>query len=1060
MPYRVLCLGLFFLSGLSRASDSVQVAVDYELLNEQYRAAYFQLRERHSSKFLPEKIESLIGLDSLKSASELIESASSLNSTERTFLQNFIAAKSDYEGYDATYRITASYTPLHLKSSILQATWLYDNRFYDSAWAFIEYGEKIAAEIQLTHTLAYVRLLKLKGNLNYRKGDYEEAIKSYETGLAICQSNPFGNPLLEKTLYDNIAYMYTELWDYDLAMLNYEKALAFIYNGVYDSTSIHDTYNNLGLFYQRFNNLIQSKMAYEKAISYISPSREKYSYYSYNNYANLLNEIHAYAEAYQYYQKALACQESGTHPNNFYPYLNLAISFHSTFRKLKDEQYLIKSRFYLDSAQSVLQNAFNLSDIEYYHYLKEKGYQQLYDKQFIASRNSFERALELLQNYFPKDFYKIVAVRRGLSILAFQEGDYQQSLDIGKTNYSDLKENVEEQLLDKVSELVGIGENYEKLKQFDSAEHYFNLALVENRISYPDIVEDTTGLPGYMDNYLVLSCLLGKSATAYERFTEGETDLTQSQLFIEQAMEIIDNEKEKISNDMDQITYANSATEVYDQAFKVYFAKYRTTGETGYLDRLLYVSEKIKSQTLLSILNQQRIRDFQNVTNVLLRKEEELRLREEQLFTQITEELTYGDYANPNLLAEYRSAIDHSQEEYQLLIDSIEASFPSLHNLKFNRTTVSIEQIRGELLDDGIALIEFTFIEDSLFALFISKNTSDVNQIPLRSKSDIIGIRNLITIGQKDRYKAASRSIYDLLINPFEQQLNQDKISQIIFITDGFLSYLPFETLMNDKNEFLIENFDISYSYSATLLWQQQNLERKAPEKRRFLGVAPSFTLSDDENKDLPGNRSLASLSDERISYNDMKFEPLEFTTVEVKNIADYVDRKKANATILIGKQADESGLKNLPMLDYSIVHFASHSFPNYNNPRYSGIALTQNVSTAEDDILFADEIYHMRLNAELVTLSACETGLGKIFKAEGIIGLTRGFLHAGAKNLVVSLWKVDDRSSALFMTDFYRNYFKTNSLTKSLRKTKLKLLKSEEFNHPFYWAPFVLLGL
>jgi CHAT domain-containing protein len=144
----------------------------------------------------------------------------------------------------------------------------------------------------------------------------------------------------------------------------------------------------------------------------------------------------------------------------------------------------------------------------------------------------------------------------------------------------------------------------------------------------------------------------------------------------------------------------------------------------------------------------------------------------------------------------------------------------------------------------------------------------------------------------------------------------------------------------------------------------------------------------------------------------------------------------------------------------------ATHGIVDEENPQLSQIFLnptSQNMAQKEDGNLFAGEIYNLRCNADLITLSACQTGLGQISKGEGIIGLTRALLYAGAKNVNVSLWSVPDQSTSQLMQNFYEefigNEFQKEGYAKSLQKAKLKLIQNPEWAEPYFWGAFVLIG-
>jgi CHAT domain-containing protein len=187
-----------------------------------------------------------------------------------------------------------------------------------------------------------------------------------------------------------------------------------------------------------------------------------------------------------------------------------------------------------------------------------------------------------------------------------------------------------------------------------------------------------------------------------------------------------------------------------------------------------------------------------------------------------------------------------------------------------------------------------------------------------------------------------------------------------------------------------------------------------------------------------------------------LKLSSLSHTEQEVKRIAQYFDRDLRD--IYLGQQASEDKLKHLRLSDYKIIHFASHGYLDDRFFNRSALILSVNENAAEDGFLQVREIYQLRLNADLVVLSACQTGKGKLEQGEGVLGLTRAFISAGAKSVVSTLWNIDDQVSSDFMTTFYQHLLAGKSKTQSLRAAKLTMIHSH-YNHPFYWAAFVLNG-
>jgi len=184
---------------------------------------------------------------------------------------------------------------------------------------------------------------------------------------------------------------------------------------------------------------------------------------------------------------------------------------------------------------------------------------------------------------------------------------------------------------------------------------------------------------------------------------------------------------------------------------------------------------------------------------------------------------------------------------------------------------------------------------------------------------------------------------------------------------------------------------------------------------------------------------------------------------VEVDEIAAAFAAQKAKSVRYFGPQATKETFKKA-VKTARYVHLATHSFINDSSPSLSGIAFFNSPSLQADEredstILYAGEVYNLELNADLVVLSSCESGIGKLIKGEGMIALTRGFLYAGARNVMVSLWKVSDQSATDLMPEFYRRVLEGESYSAALRSAKLGLLKKNKNASPAMWGCFILYG-
>jgi CHAT domain-containing protein len=166
-------------------------------------------------------------------------------------------------------------------------------------------------------------------------------------------------------------------------------------------------------------------------------------------------------------------------------------------------------------------------------------------------------------------------------------------------------------------------------------------------------------------------------------------------------------------------------------------------------------------------------------------------------------------------------------------------------------------------------------------------------------------------------------------------------------------------------------------------------------------------------------------------------------------------------ADVWLDLQASEENVETRDVIKYRVIHIATHGLLDAERPQFTGVVLSLIGNKSQDGFLRTDEVFNLRLGAPLVMLSACETGLGKEKRGEGVMGLTRAFIYAGAPTVGVSLWSVADKSTAELMTEFYKRLFSsdTASASASLRDAQLAMINGKKYSAPFFWAPFVLVG-
>jgi CHAT domain-containing protein/tetratricopeptide (TPR) repeat protein len=292
----------------------------------------------------------------------------------------------------------------------------------------------------------------------------------------------------------------------------------------------------------------------------------------------------------------------------------------------------------------------------------------------------------------------------------------------------------------------------------------------------------------------------------------------------------------------------------------------------------------------------------------------------------------------------------------------------------------------------------------------------------------ILSIRNAIrempSAGEKS--KVNYKDIYQNLIEKLSENLLPDiplETESILFFPDQILTILPFEILVNPKDlkKQLIENYPISYHFITSPGIQKTRKKLK----RKILAFSPDF------QKDSRG------------------FANLKYNETEIKKISEYyptVPFKKGEASVKNFKKEASA---------YEWIHLATHSDPNLNSEEGGALIFSENIYKNEPSILYASEINSLKIRANLVVLSACQSSIGHYTPSQGMNGIAQAFLNAGAQSVVTSLWQVDDRSTAKFMEIFYHYLSKGYTKNKALQNTKKKMMHKM----PYYWAPFILMG-
>ncbi len=574
---------------------------------------------------------------------------------------------------------------------------------------------------------------------------------------------------------------------------------------------------------------------------------------------------------------------------------------------------------------------------------------------------------------------------------------------------------------------------YQKQFNYQEAVSHFQKSIYANLLDQDHAtIHDIPEIRDYFNADYLLSSLQGKAiameALHFEK-TLNLKDLTGSISAYEKCDELISVIRQIRQNENDKIRLGEIAKEVYEAGIRLSLTlSDQTLKKKYYLEKAFQFCERSKSAVLLEAITETNAKNFAGIPDEMIELEDSLKA-EIAFFEQ--------QLANGKDQEKFKNLLFQYQGAYHTYIDQLELEYPEYYNLTYSQQIASIEEVQ-QVIGNEVMLLSYFIGEDRIYLFQI--NGQGIKAFDINKSEDFeqtaAGLRNAIKFNLKDQVVNAGKSLYEQLIPK-----KIGKATTLIVLPDGIIGTLPFEVFIHMDSEgdnysdhsFLIKDYSIAYDYSATLLVNRSK-KPENPEESILLCAPLSFDKNEVQMSALPASKD------------------------EVKEIK-YLFLSNGGADLKIEGQASEKLLKGNELVKYKYLHFATHGQVNESKPELSRIFLSP--SEGEDGSLYSGEIYNIKINADLVTLSACETGLGKIAKGEGIVGLSRALQYAGANNLIVSLWTVADESTSKLMIKFYDQHLHNNydGYNRSLRNAKLSLLNSEEYQSPYYWAPFILVG-
>jgi CHAT domain-containing protein len=360
-------------------------------------------------------------------------------------------------------------------------------------------------------------------------------------------------------------------------------------------------------------------------------------------------------------------------------------------------------------------------------------------------------------------------------------------------------------------------------------------------------------------------------------------------------------------------------------------------------------------------------------------------------------------------------------------------------------------------LGPGEVVLEYVLDEPRSYCLWISSSRAGVQTLSDgRRQIENLTEKYLGATRAKRDDEAVAKQLYDVLFGQLPSEATRERM---IIVPDGSLNLLPFDTLRDSNGTLVLEARTISYVPAATVLHVLRNQKTMMARQHTFLGVGDvAYQDQGHISAKLEKPRGLQQRFERGISdvFGTTLYD-LPQTREEVLTASNIVGK---DSVLLLGPSATESAFKSEPLADFKIVHIAAHGFADTQFPERSGLILGVDPASHDDGLLQVREIIRLRFDADLVTLSACNTGVGKLEGEEGVTNLVEAFLVSGAKSVVASVWSADDTSTLDLMERFYTHIAEGQDKAAALRHAKLDLLaKFGRGVPPYYWGAFVLVG-
>jgi CHAT domain-containing protein/Flp pilus assembly protein TadD len=895
----------------------------------------------------------------------------------------------------------------------------------------------------------YAMSLNNLGLMYFQTGKYNEAEFNFLQTVD-AQKKIFGEDNADfASILNNLGLVYRNKGDYQLAENYHLKALRIQKKVLGDKhTEIAQTLNNLGVLYTILKDYTKVETYLLKALEIEKEIRGE----MHPNYAQILSSLGQmyynlsnFAKAEPFMLQALNIERKvlgEAHPNYSNSLMLIGMLYNDMKNYTKAEEHLLK-------ALEITKHNLGSIHPDYAKILNNLG--ALYEEQgnYGIAESYYLKALEIRKKVpglnhpdYASSLNNLANLYQAMNELEAAEKYYDEALKI-------IKKVLGDKHPDYSAGLNNLASLYRKIGKFDLAWEKVLASIAANTnlsLSKNISTEWTDSL--FRGDFYVLNTLNQSLLLIFE-LLQGQKE--KQLLIVKAALNTLKRGKNHLSEDDDKLRILRQLNFWILSSMKI-FDKNKDASEA------FEMAEQNKSVLILDAVGSRRAMDFGLLPDSLVQVEKRFQKK----------------YMNLKAaLAEKRSAreLEDIQKQFNVLnleIDAFQKKISSEHPkyaaLKYVQDNVPIERIQ-KLLNKETAILEYVVGDSAVYIFKLDKNSIIFKEVAVEMKilnNHISGLHGTLSNYEKLKNETAesrkdlifhAHSLYKLLIAPLIDK--NSGINHLIIIPDAGLSHIPFEVLLSElpadkapfeKFNYLINDFKISYNYSAAM--QVENFGKLNKHNRKMIAMSAHYVLPDNKvfsDFRLPAHTKIRAL------LNELPAAKKEVEALQMQFDGFFAFDGMASERVFKEKAGE-----------YAVIHLAMHGLLDRDNPILSALAFSEDGDSFENNFLQAFEIAKMELNADLVVLSACETGFGKFETGNGTASLARAFMYAGVPSLVVSLWQVNDVSTSQIMQLFYQNLAQGMDKAAALRSAKLDYMKTVNnplAGHPAFWSPFILIG-